>query len=295
MNALLKELRYRAKNKTHFLYDYYQSLIAGNFNYKKFSHVKEFCLFVGYGRTGHTLIGSLLDAHPNIVIGIEWNPLNLIRLGYKSKNQIYYSILKNSQYFSNFYKNVWSGYSYRVTNGMQGKYEKITIIGDKSGGLNTTHLYNDYNLLEKMTDIIQRRPKLIHTIRNPFDVITTTAIRKFEIDHLNKTPKTSDLLKFIQNFFNSAEIIQKLKDENKYEMFDLYHEEFIGSPKENLNNLIEFLGEHADQEYLEKCCAIVYKEPHHSRTNIKWDKNLILYVEEEMKKYAFLKNYNYNN
>ncbi len=295
MNALLHELKCRINNKTQFLYDYYQSLIAGSFSYKKFAHVKNFCLFVGYGRSGHTLIGALLDAHPNIIIGIEWDPLNRIRLGYKSKNQIYYSILKNSRCFSLIHKNVWSGYSYRVSNSMQGKYKNITVIGDKSGGLNTSHLHTDYNLLEKISNIIQISPKLIHTIRNPFDIITTTTIRTFERDYPNKTPKTSDLLIFIQKFLKSARIIQKLKEDNKYEMFDLYHEEFIHSPKEILINLIEFLGEHADQQYLERCCSIVNKKPHHSRKKMKWDNNLILYVENELKKISYLQHYTFDN
>jgi hypothetical protein len=33
-----------------------------------FADVHAFCLFVGYSRSGHSLVGALLDAHPGITI-----------------------------------------------------------------------------------------------------------------------------------------------------------------------------------------------------------------------------------
>jgi hypothetical protein len=36
-----------------------------------FSSVRTFVLFVGYPRSGHSLIGSIMDAHPNIIIAHE--------------------------------------------------------------------------------------------------------------------------------------------------------------------------------------------------------------------------------
>lgn len=38
-----------------------------------FSKLDTFLLFIGYPRSGSTLIGSLLDAHPNIIIANEHN------------------------------------------------------------------------------------------------------------------------------------------------------------------------------------------------------------------------------
>lgn len=39
----------------------------------RFSDVRTLLLFIGYPRSGSTLVGSLLDAHPNIVIANEYN------------------------------------------------------------------------------------------------------------------------------------------------------------------------------------------------------------------------------
>jgi hypothetical protein len=41
------------------------SLFGGVRHRASFAHVESFCMFIGYPRSGHTLIGSILDAHPN--------------------------------------------------------------------------------------------------------------------------------------------------------------------------------------------------------------------------------------
>ena len=40
--------------------------------------LRSFCLFIGYPRSGHSLLGSLLDAHPDIAIAHEVNALGLV-------------------------------------------------------------------------------------------------------------------------------------------------------------------------------------------------------------------------
>ena len=40
-----------------------------------FNKLETFLLFIGYPRSGSTLIGSLLDAHPNVIIANEYSLL----------------------------------------------------------------------------------------------------------------------------------------------------------------------------------------------------------------------------
>ncbi len=44
-----------------------------------------YCMFIGYPRSGHSLIGSLLDAHPNIIISHELNVLKKLYMGWKEQ------------------------------------------------------------------------------------------------------------------------------------------------------------------------------------------------------------------
>jgi hypothetical protein len=295
MRSLVREIIYRSVNKLKFLTNYLFTWFGGILKQSSFKRIEHFCLFVGYGRSGHTLIASLLNAHPDIVIGIEWDPLDKVRLGYVSRNQIFYAILLNAINFTKKHKDIWSGYSYRVGNNWQGSYREIKVIGDKSGGLNTKQLTENFGLLDRIAGIVRAEVKLIHVIRNPFDIITTTLIRTFERDFPGIQPATQDLLPFIKKFLKSAKVIQRLKCENKYPMFDLYHEDFVIFPKEKLAALIEFLGETPDRNYLESCTEIVFQEPHLSRLRIAWDQDLIRYVEKELKRFSFLARYTYDN
>jgi hypothetical protein len=47
-----------------------------------FDDVGTYCMFIGCPRSGHTLIGAILDAHPNVVIAHELDALKYIRYGF---------------------------------------------------------------------------------------------------------------------------------------------------------------------------------------------------------------------
>ena len=47
--------------------------LSGKDLLRQFNNVKTFVMFIGYPRSGHSLIGSLLDAHPEIVIPHEYD------------------------------------------------------------------------------------------------------------------------------------------------------------------------------------------------------------------------------
>ncbi len=294
MKTLFSEIVARSINKSKFLYSYFSSAIMGFLCQREYKNIITFCLFIGYGRSGHTLIASLLDAHPDVIIGIEWGLFDHVRLGFKKK-QIFYSLIKNSQNYTKKKNNTWTGYSYKVDVSWQGKYRLLRVIGDKHGGTNSTKLYTNPELLEKTEKIVNIKPKLIHVIRNPFDIITTIMFRKLEEINPNYIPNSFNLLPFIDKFFQNASVLKDLKEKKHYDIFDIYHEEFIKEPKDNLKNLLSFLGIEADNDYLDKCASIVYTKPNKSRYRIKWPGELINLVENELVNYPFLKKYKYSD
>ena len=185
--------------------------------------------------------------------------------------------------------------SYEVPNSWQGKYSSLQVIGDKNGGANSSLLSENPDLLVELENVIQLKPKLIHVIRNPFDIITTVTFRKFEKRKITDPPSDEDLLPMIEKFLLRADSVMKIKSQGNFEIFDLYHEDFIKNPKFNLEKLIAFLGVDADNDYLEACSSIVYSSPHKSRLRIEWPEELIKYVESKLLKYPFLKHYKYSN
>ncbi len=90
-------------------------------------------MFVGHPRSGHSLIGALLDAHPEIVIAHEFNALRFIQSDC-DRNQLFIKLLLRSRKFTKTGRR-WNGYKYTVPNQWHGCYRKLKVIGDKKGGI----------------------------------------------------------------------------------------------------------------------------------------------------------------
>jgi hypothetical protein len=70
---------------TNIIRKYFKSLLLGNLYARRYKDVRTYCMFIGYGRSGHSIIGAILDAHPNISIGMEEDVLNLIKCHFSRK------------------------------------------------------------------------------------------------------------------------------------------------------------------------------------------------------------------
>ena len=93
------------------------------------SRIETLALFVGYPRSGHTLIGSLLDAHPHIVIANEldifqkWTEWTEVE---KTRENLLNKMYENSyiQAQGEGYRSATkSGHTYSVPNQWQGRYK----------------------------------------------------------------------------------------------------------------------------------------------------------------------------
>ena len=60
---------------------------------KNFSHIQKFLIFIGQPRSGHSVLGALLNAHPNISIGHNLDILDLLDREH-SRESIFESILE---------------------------------------------------------------------------------------------------------------------------------------------------------------------------------------------------------
>ena len=73
-------------------------------------NVETFVFFIGYPRSGHSIIASLMDAHPNIVIAHQYNVFGEWVKGNMSKNLR----LQDKEFlFNELYKDSW----YQATSG----------------------------------------------------------------------------------------------------------------------------------------------------------------------------------
>ena len=109
---------------------------------KLYDEVETFVMFIGYPRSSHSLVGAILDAHPEIIIPHQydviqkWKKYNLSTPVNKklSKYQLFYDLhqLSRKQALfglrSKFPNGITGGYSYYVPGLWQGGYQtKIKV------------------------------------------------------------------------------------------------------------------------------------------------------------------------
>jgi len=238
-------------------------------------------MFIGYPFSGHSLIGSLLDAHPEAIIAHELDTLGLIQAGF-SKRQIFYLLLHNSRNFASAGR-TWMDYSYAVPNQWQGRFTRLRIIGDKKGSASTKRLHYNPDLLQLLRDTIDVRIKFIHVLRNPYDNISTVSLRR-----------RWDLRQSIEYYFSLCKTVAEIKKKiEPRDLLDVRHESVIEDPKSFLRQLCSFLGLEASKDYLQDCAGIVFKSPHKSRHDVEWNPELINFVKDKIEKVSFLSGYSY--
>jgi len=284
----------RLYRKSRFIYSYLKSFFLGSLGKRKFEGIQSFILFVGYPRSGHTLVAALLDAHPEIVMGIEWGVLSHLRMGY-GRNQILFSLERHSRLFTRRLHNTWTGYSYKVPDMWQGRYQSIKLIGDKLAGQTSIILKNDPALLDRLQQELACPVKIIHVIRNPYDTITTMARRSFEKSGSKGDLDAAFLAPFIDRYFDRVAEVQKLKEAGRFGMHDLYHEDLIGHSETVIEGLLHFLEVNIPKNFISNCTGAIYQNAHKSRFEFEWTEDLKSLVRENISKYKFLQGYRFED
>lgn len=276
----------RALDRLMMTQSYLASFYRGRENRELFDGIGTYCMFIGYPRSGHSLIGSLLDAHPSAIIAHELDALKFIEAGF-NKNQLYQLLLDNSRRFARKSRQ-WTGYTYEVPGQWQGRFDKLRVIGDKKGGRSTLRLAENPELLHRLRKTVATDIRFIHTIRNPYDNIAT--MHKRALEHArNQALNTT-----IEDYFSRCQMNANLKErlENGV-VLDVRHESLVEDPTSLLHDLCAFLRLGCEKDYLEGCASIVFSLPHKSRYDIEWDPETLATVRAGIRRFSFLEGYSY--
>jgi hypothetical protein len=262
---------------------YIESWARSNAYKQKAKDVRTFCLFIGYPRSGHSLVGSLLDAHPNSIIANELDVLRFVSAGF-DRDQLFYLLLRNSELYSQKGR-TQTGYQYDVPNQWQGRIDRLLVLGDKKGGMTTQRLSKNPLLIDKMRTMLGVPIKFIHVVRNPFDNITTMAFRT-----------NSTILRETMHYFElclkNTLILEIAEPQN---VLNIRHEDLIAAPEATLARMVSFLDLEAEANFFKDCAGILYGSPHKSRDKHQWspkEKDLVL---SQSIKFPFLADYTFEN
>jgi hypothetical protein len=247
--------------------------------------MRYYVFFVGWARSGHSLFGSLLDAHPAFLVAHELHALPLVDAGF-SRLRLFACILENSKGFAEAEGGrSWSGYSYSVPNQFQGRFKELHVMGDKKGAGSASYLASvNPRVVDKLRKLVQVPIKVIFYHRNPFDILATQA-RRSNMEAVTAANVERALGRRV------AALDRFRRELDPRECIELYHEDFLADPKAVLRKAIEALEEEASSAYLEDCIGILHESPHKSRNEIPWKSDVVKLIEERLASCDWLRRY----
>jgi hypothetical protein len=254
--------------------------------------------FLGFPRSGHSVVGALLDAHPDAVVAHELDLLGLVAKGIPVRSALALAE-DNSRRFAEQGR-FWNGYSYEVAGGFGGAARRLRVIGDKKGDRALDALVDDPSLASRLARETGLDPAWIVVVRNPFDNIATMELRRgrtydrlrvahgggerFE-EKLRET-QGRDIAEAVSAdtvdaYARRLEGLAKATDRLEAEggsVIVVHHDEFSSHPVAELARIAGRLGLEAEPGWLEGASQTV-RPASRSRDRVRWSTGLLERVE----------------
>ena len=276
-----------------------------------FEHVETFVQFAGFPRSGHSLIGSILDAHANARISHELDTMGLLRKGF-TQADIFRLIDRQALDFTR-HERYWNGFSYLVPGGAHlSPAPKIRVIGDKKGDVAVRWVARDPALLDRLAALPRAAKKWILILRNPFDNIATMSLRKGRAyDVLRTTLERGEnfhaelkkqqakgliadtaLESEIKDYAELCRTVAVMHERTApQDWLEVCYEDFAHEPAAGLRRLLSFLDLPASEDYVANATALVNARVNRSRDLIGWTDAQCARVNALIDEYSFLDHY----
>ena len=276
-----------------------------------------FVLFVGFARSGHSIIGSLLDAHPDVIIAHEYNILKDVRKGSRDTKGAVLSLVnklcKNSHDSAasggRSKKNGQKGYTLDMTGGWQGRIRRLKVVGDKAGGKTVREHTRDTSrcpeLVKMMNATLGVTVKAIRVLRNPYDIISTrvlyNTVTMNEIANARnpssrtvKYKQPALLARKTESFFELTSRVNKMITECNLPVQDVHLADLVHRPRSVMKELCEAVQVECYSEYLDLCEQKVFKTLSKTRYLVEWSQPQIETVAQRIRAYPEFSRYSYD-
>jgi hypothetical protein len=132
--------------------------------------------------------------------------------------------------------------------------------------------------------------RLIHVVRNPFDMVARIAKQKIKdgTDEERRARATAYIGRL-------AGINDEVIARGDYPVLTVRQESLIADPRAELAAMCEFLGVEAPGDYLDACAAIVFPEPHQTRGLLEWSDEQVAAVQQVIAAHSFFSGYGFTD
>ena len=244
------------------------------------------CLFLSPPRSGHSLLGALLDAHPDAAIGHELDALLFMRWGWRLVEVL--PLLERSAQWAATQEMLPGGYGYRLAG--QGQVRQPLVVGDKHGEATLVELARRPWLRQRLELTSPAPLHWLRAVRHPLDNIATIAQKIDSIAAGVLPPGGTDLQRAEAYFFQLADWMDQGGGPQS-RLLDVRHEDLLAEPERELCRLAGFLRLEPYPAWLGRCQAILKPAPHLSRREVCWEAGQQERILQRCGEYGFLSSY----
>jgi hypothetical protein len=249
----------------------------------EWAHLRAFCLFLGYGRSGHSLIGSLIDAHPQAVVAHEYHAVRACFEG-TPRDVLLTEIFEQAQAQARDGRvgSRADGGVYRYDIAGQCKHDRrlIEIIGSKKGaGSAWQFAQRGIDRLTEFKAYIDLPVKILHVVRNPFDMIAGARLARGE-------SRVTALIRIVDA------IRSRHRDDH---WLDMHFEDLLAAPQTQIPALLRFLELPVDAAHLQHCRQHLFATPRARRHDVIWTHEERRAVEAVIERHDFLHRYSWDS
>lgn len=295
-----------------------KTYLLPNLTSQSIKDVETFVFFIGYPRSGHSIIASMIDAHPNAILAHEFNLFNKLATQLSAGNHY---LLDKAHLFNTLYQDSYTdaiigwrsgkssydkkGYSLKLnaSESWQGRFRTLKIIGDKAGG-STSRVYRDHpklfvQIYRSLVSTVRVPIRVIHVVRNPYDMIATRLLyrmssikrQKAQFNSTNKTRNDKIAYQAFQGLYKEVMAVRNMTRACNLTVHEIHTEEFIHNPRKQMESVCDFLGLTCSESYLTMCEQMTYKNVSRTRDSVEWSTQIKDLVETRMLQLPFFKRY----
>lgn len=245
---------------------------------ERYEAVQVFCNFIGHPRSGHSVVGSILDAHPGAAVSHRLDALRFLPRSVPAE-AVYYRIERNAARFARSGRKL-TAYAYPVAGQWQGRYDSLRMVGDQEAKWATLRLGADPNLLNRAAWRRRPRFRFIHVVRDPFDNITTWAHRSNR--GLNAASRA---------YFDLCQRVDRIRAIHGTRVLEVHHADLVAGPHRTIAQLFGFVGLPVSDDLVTAGAAVVHRVANRTRETGRWTPELRDSVRRRATGHTYLQRY----
>ena len=240
--------------------------------------LQAFALVIGNARSGTTIVGSILNSHPEMLCANETKASRAFWQEW-TREEIVAELESNCA--DPDQKSRFSAWGYAIPSAVK---SSVTLLADKIWNPTLLLVAGNIGLLNRLSETMGAPVRLIHCVRNPFDAIATM--------HRRSGAPLEDRMLW---YFMHCEAAEMLIARGDRPLHLVRHEELTADAEGVAGSMFRWLGYDADRAHLAQVRAAVHPEPNRSRNAVTWPQDLIREIEARAANYAFLNGYRFDS